>query len=148
LRLMQVRGTVEWNQNVCVGEGSAGGSEDVGEREAALVAVPRPDRERRVGRAKRALGEPQDEHRVEQADERRDAENGRLLARLRVGEAEQPQAAESIGRHGLLIECGGVVTATSISEPCSLRWALPGFGWAAKPPSRHRSVGIRAGSAR
>src|ERR1039458_1378773 len=79
-----------WNKNVHVDDGALGGAEDVSEAEADLVPVPRAQGRRGdSGHTIDVLDEPDDEGGVEQADERSDAQDGFLLSRLRVGEAEQ-----------------------------------------------------------
>src|SRR5271156_179864 len=86
---MQVVGMPAWNKNVHVGNGTLSGAEDIREAEANLVSVPGPYGQGRNGHTVDILDEPDDEGGIEQADERSDAQDGGLLSRLRVGEAEQ-----------------------------------------------------------
>ncbi|MBK7582921.1 MAG: hypothetical protein IPI67_22335 [Myxococcales bacterium] len=81
-RLLQVLGKVEWNQNVDAVEGTTGGTEDVGEGEAALVRVPRSDRKPGQRALEGAFGEPENEDGVEESDQGSDAKDRRFLARL------------------------------------------------------------------
>ena len=75
--MWQVVGTVEWNKNVDAVERAASGAKNICEAEASLGAVPRASRESAERAAKGAFGEPDDEHGVEQPDERSDAEERR-----------------------------------------------------------------------
>jgi len=86
---MQVPVRTAGSKNVQRSEDSLCRPEDVGEREAALVGVPRPNRRSGQGAAVGALGKPDDEDRERQADERRRSFDGFLLAGRGVGEAEQ-----------------------------------------------------------
>jgi len=87
--LLQVIDITTWNKNIHVGDGTLCGTKDIGKAEADLVSVPRPHGQRGDGHPVDVLNEPEDEGGVEQANERCDAQDGGLLSRLGIGEAEQ-----------------------------------------------------------
>jgi hypothetical protein len=76
-------------KNSVGGQGPLGSAEYVGEGVASLVAIPRAHRRASEIAAPRTRGEPQNEHRVRQADEGGDAFDGFFFPRGRVREPEQ-----------------------------------------------------------
>ena len=76
-------------KNSVGGEGPLSGAEHVGEGVASLVAIPWAYWRASDLAVPRTRGEPQDEHRVRQADAGGDAFDGFFFPRGRVREPEQ-----------------------------------------------------------
>ena len=76
-------------KNVDLSQALPGGAQDVGEGLVALVGVPGAHERDGEGSRARALGEPQHEGGVEDANEGRHAQDGIGCVRRRVGEAEE-----------------------------------------------------------
>ena len=78
-----------WNKNVERSESVASGAQDIFKGDVLFARVPQP--KRRLGERIRvsAFEEPEHERRIEQTNERGDAQDGASFARRRVREAEQ-----------------------------------------------------------
>lgn len=86
---MQVGENRVWIKNVGGGQDSLGRAEDIGEGRPDFASVSRPDGEGRCRGTPSALCVPEDEGRLDEADEGGDSRHGLSLARAGICESEE-----------------------------------------------------------